>query len=427
MVQRRRSLQWAVPHEPSSLDTGESGLQTSPPAMPLLFLSLFSSILGLSILFPVLAPLGRELHLTEAQIGLVSTSYALMQFVMSPVWGRASERRGRKPVLLTGVIGFGVGFLLLGLVVEAGARGLISGVPLLAAMVTARMIGGALSSATIPTAQAWAADLTSRENRTSGMAVIGAAFGLAIIFGPVIGGLVSHSFGLLAPIWFSVIIAALNAILVATTLREPERHLERTPPGELRSVLGKARDLLAIGFVSTFASVLMEQTIAFAFEDRLSLAHEETPIYVGSALGCYGVVAVFAQGFLVRRMQIPAGRLLLLGLPLTMTGMGLLVFASDFPMLVLAMALQGLGQGLVMPGVTSALSLSVGDGDQGAVAGANSSAQGLGRLLGPLVGPTLYGVSHELPFAASAALLFCVALFVSARRSVRTIGAAPAS
>jgi MFS family permease len=390
--------------------------------MPLLFLSLFSSILGLSILFPVLAPLGRELHLTEAQIGLVSTSYALMQFVMSPYWGRRSEKTGRKPVLLTGVIGFGIGFLLLGVAVELGLRHILVGLPLLAAMVVARMIGGALSSATIPTAQAWAADLTSRENRTSGMAVIGASFGLAIIFGPVIGGVVSHYFGLFAPIWFSVIIAALNAVLVATSLKEPPRHEVRTSAGTFRSVLGKARELLAIGFVSTFASVLMEQTIAFAFEDRLGLSHEETPLYVGSALGCYGVVAVFAQGILVRRFQIPAGRLLMMGLPLTMTGMGLLVFAHDYPLLVAAMALQGLGQGLVMPGVTSALSLCVGDGDQGAVAGANSSAQGLGRLLGPLVGPTLYQLSPELPFASSAVLLFCVVSFVALRGSVRSIG-----
>ncbi len=397
--------------------------QTSATPMPLLFLSLFTSILGLSILFPVLGPLGRALELSEAQIGLISTSYAFMQFIMSPFWGRQSERRGRRPVLLTGVIGFGVGFVLLGIVAELGARHIITGLPLLGALVMARMIGGALSSATIPTAQAWAADLTTRENRTSGMAIIGASFGLAIIFGPVIGGVVSHYFGLFAPIWFSVIIAVLNAVLVATSLKEPVRHAERPASGGMASVIGKARELLAIGFVSTFASVLMEQTIAFAFEDRLGLTHEQTPLYVGSALGCYGVVAVFAQGFLVRRLKIPAGRLLLMGLPLTMTGMALLVFANDFPLLVVAMALQGLGQGLVMPGVTSALSLSVGDGDQGAVAGANSSAQGLGRLLGPLVGPTLYGLSPELPFAASACLLFCVVLFVALRASVRSIGA----
>lgn len=390
--------------------------------MPLLFLSLFNSILGLSILFPILAPLGRELGLTESEIGLTSTSYALAQFVAAPFWGRLSERRGRKPVLLVGVIGFGVGFVGLGVVAELGARGMLTGTPLLAGLILTRLLGGVLSSATIPTAQAWAADLTDRENRTRGMAVIGAAFGLGIIFGPLIGAFTSHFFGLFAPIWVSVVIAAINAVLVVALLREPERRASSATRGSFRQVLGKARTLLAIAFVTTFASVLMEQTIAFAFEDRLHLTHDQTPYYVGRALGVYGVVAVFAQGFIVRRFAIPAGRLLMLGLPLTTLGMALLVVTDDFASLATAMALQGLGQGLVMPGVTSALSLSASDDEQGDVAGANSSAQGLGRLLGPLVGPALYQLGQPLPFAASAALLFLVLAFVVLTPTVRRLG-----
>ena len=124
----------------------------------------------------------------ESQIGLTSTSYALAQFLAAPVWGRLSERYGRKPILLVGVSGFGVGFVGLGVVAELGARGVIHGVALVATLVAVRLAGGLLSSATIPTAQAWAADLTDRENRTRGMAMIGAAFGLGIVFGPVIGG-----------------------------------------------------------------------------------------------------------------------------------------------------------------------------------------------------------------------------------------------
>lgn len=391
--------------------------------MPLLFLSLFNSILGLSILFPILAPLGRQLGLSESEIGLTSTSYALAQFVAAPFWGRLSEKRGRKPVLLLGVIGFGLGFVGLGVVAELGARGTIQGGWLVAALVGVRLAGGVLSSATIPTAQAWAADLTDRENRTRGMAVIGAAFGLGIIFGPLIGAFTSHFFGLFAPIWISVAIAAVNAVLVATLLPEPERRTGPIVRGTFRQVLGKARTLLAIAFVTTFASVLMEQTVAFAFEDRLHLTHEDTPYFVGRALGVYGVVAVFAQGFIVRRFSIPPGRLLMLGLPLTTLGMTLLVFANDFASLAAAMALQGLGQGLVMPGVTGALSLSASDDEQGDVAGANSSAQGLGRLLGPLVGPTLYQIAQPLPFEASAALLALVLAFVLLTPRVRRLGA----
>lgn len=403
------------------LDSGTPPAQTRA-RVPLLFLSLFNSILGLSILFPILAPLGRELGLSESEIGLTSTSYALAQFVAAPFWGRQSERRGRKPILLTGVVGFGLSFLGLGVVAELGARHLVRGPGLVALLVAARLIGGLLSSATIPTAQAWAADLTDRENRTRGMAVIGAAFGLGIVFGPLIGAFTSHFFGLYAPIWVSVLIAVVNAILVTLLLREPERRAATGPRAGFGAVLGKARTLLAIAFTTTFASVLMEQTVAFAFEDRLHLSHEETPYFVGRALGVYGVVAVFAQGFLVRRFQIPPGRLLLLGLPLTTLGMAMLVVANDFASLAVAMALQGLGQGLVMPGVTSGLSLSASDDEQGDVAGANGSAQGLGRLLGPLVGPALYQLAQPLPFVASAALLSLVLSFVMLTPRVRALG-----
>ena len=391
--------------------------------MPLLFLSLFNSILGLSILFPILAPLGRELGLSESEIGLTSTSYAFAQFVAAPFWGRMSERRGRKPVLLVGVVGFGLGFVGLGVVAELGAHGVLRGASLVVALLASRFGGGLLSSATIPTAQAWAADLTSREDRTRGMAFIGAAFGLGIVFGPVIGAFTSHFFGLFAPIWISVAIAAINALLVAVMLREPERRARSETRSSFRRVLGKAGTLLAIAFVTTFASVLMEQTVAFAFEDRLHLTHSETPYFVGRALGVYGVVAVLAQGFIVRRFQIPAGRLLMLGLPLTTLGMSLLVFADDFATLALAMACQGLGQGLVMPGASAALSFCANDDEQGDVAGANSSAQGLGRLLGPLVGPTLYQIAQPLPFEASAVLLFLVLVFVVVTPSVRRLGA----
>ena len=391
--------------------------------MPLLFLSLFSSILGLSILFPILGPLGRALGLTESEIGLTSTSYALAQFIAAPYWGRRSERVGRKPTLLIGVIGFGVSFVGLGIVAELGQRGVVRGTALVLALVSVRLLGGLLSSATIPTAQAWAADLTDRANRTSGMALVGAAFGLGLVFGPVIGGVVSHFFGIFAPIWVSVLIAIVNAVLVYVRLREPEkRGSSSVRTTSFRHVVGRARTLLAIGFVTTFASVLMEQTIAFAFQDRLHLTAEDTPYYVGGALGIYGVIAVFAQGFLVRRFKIPPGTLLLLGLPLTTTGMTLLVFANDFPSLAAAMAVQGLGQGLVMPGVTAALSLSASDDEQGDVAGANSSAQGLGRLVGPLVGPTLYQIAQPLPFEASAALLAMLLVFVALTPRVRAIG-----
>ena len=110
--------------------------------LALLFLTLFNSVLGLSILFPILGPLGRALGLTEVQVGLFSTGYALMQFLLSPYWGRRSER-GRKPVLLVGILGFAASFLLFGVFALLGERGLVPPGLLFFLLLLARLLGGA--------------------------------------------------------------------------------------------------------------------------------------------------------------------------------------------------------------------------------------------------------------------------------------------
>lgn len=133
----------------------------------LLFLTLFNSILGLSILFPILGPLGRELGLSEVQVGLFSTGYALMQFLLSPLWGRLSER-GRKPILLLGILGFAVSFFLFGIFALLGQKGHFPSGLLFSLLLLSRLLGGAFSSATLPTAQAYVADITGRGNPNRG-------------------------------------------------------------------------------------------------------------------------------------------------------------------------------------------------------------------------------------------------------------------
>lgn len=375
--------------------------------MPIVFVALFNSILGLSVLFPVLAPLGRELGLTELQVGTLSTAYALMQFLISPIWGRRSERIGRKPVLLTGVIGFSLSFLGFAVVAQLGLAHAIAPVPLYALLVSSRLVGGTFSSATMPTAQAYVADITGRSDRTAGMAVIGAAFGLGIIVGPAIGAGLS-GISLLAPVYFSVAVAALNAVFIALRLREPDRRMRPLEAPPLGPVIAKAWPLLGIGAAVSLASVAMEQTIAFYFQDRLGLSPRSTPRAVGIALVCYGTVAVLAQGVLVRRFKWSPLRLLASGLPCALTGFTGLIFAQHMLGLTAALSLQGFGQGLTQPGVTAALSLGVSEDEQGAVAGLNSSAQALGRLFGPVVGTGLYQLRPEYPYEFSAFLLIIV-------------------
>jgi MFS family permease len=384
----------------------------------LLFITLFNSILGLSVLFPILAPLGRELGLSELQVGSLSASYALMQVLVSPSWGRLSERIGRKRVLLTGVLGFGVSFLAFALLADLGGRAHWPVPILFAALLGARLIGGAFSSATLPTAQAYMADMTGRRDRTAGMAMIGAAFGLGVIFGPLIGAAFSL-ISLLAAVYFSASVAFLNFAFVWFFLPESKRTLGADAASATADIARLVWPLLAVGFTLSLASVAMEQTVSFYYQDRLQLSNHDTPRTVGLALGVYGVVAVFTQGFLVRRYRWSPLRLLAMGLPIAFFGYFLLIFAHRFGLLTLALGAQAFGQSLAVPGVTAGMSLGVSEDDQGVVAGLNSSALGFGRMLGPLAGTGLYEFRAEYPYILSCALIVIVMLALSANRGLR--------
>ncbi len=373
----------------------------------LLFITLFNSILGLSVLFPILAPLGRELHFSELQITAFSSTYAVMQALMSPYWGRLSERIGRKRVLLTGIFGFGVGFMAFALIADFGRRAALPTTTLFAYLVGARIVGGGFSAATLPTAQAYMADLTERRDRTAGMAVVGAAFGLGVIFGPLIGAGLSRV-SLLAAVYFSASIAFLNGIFVWLSLPESKQVLAREVKRDAGKLVRALWPLLAIGCTLSIASVAMEQTISFYYQDRLHLSNQDTPRTVGMALGVYGVVAVFTQGFLVRRYKWSPVRLLAIGMPVALVGYVLLVFAHRFGFLTFALGAQAFGQSLAIPGVTAGMSLGVGEDEQGVVAGLNSSALAAGRVLGPLAGGALYGFRPEYPYTLSAVLISLV-------------------
>ena len=396
-------------------------------ARGLLFITLFNSILGLSVLFPILAPLGRWLGFTETQVGALSTSYALMQFLMSPYWGRRSERVGRKPVLLSGILGYALSFFAFGIVAQLGKAGAFGHWTTFGLLLLSRMIGGAFSSATLPTAQAYIADTTERADRTAGMALIGAAFGLGVVIGPAIGAALSLV-SLLAPVYFSAGWVLLNALFVWLKLPEPRKHVHVVEERGEASIGVRIWPLLVMSLIVSLSSVAMEQTVAFYFQDRLRLTPHQAARTVGIALVFYGLVAVFVQGFLVRRFRWSPYALLTAGVPIALTGFIGLIFAHRFAALTATLAVQGFGQGLALPGVTAAVSLAVGEHEQGSAAGLSHAANGLGRVLGPLVGTSLYELHPEFPYVCSAGLLgiALISLFASPRlRKALAHGAEP--
>lgn len=380
----------------------------------ILFLTIFVAMLGLSVLFPIFGPLSRSLHLTETQTGWFSTAYSLMQFVFSPLWGARSERVGRKPVLVTGLLGFALSFGLFAVFADMGLRGTLSGGLLFGLLVGARFIGGMLSSATLPTAQAMMADLSDKNNRAAAMGLIGAAFGLGVIFGPALGGWLSR-YGLTVPVYFSAGLGLMTALLAASTLKETRHPAAAQERRNTQLLHGPVLVFLIISALYTLASVGMEQTISFRVQDSLSLSNAQTPSVVGKMLMIFGFVSAAVQGGAIRPLskRIAPGPLIMTGLVIMGAGMLLLSQASGYWPITGALVMVGVGSAVLGPSLSAALSLSVGEDRQGQVAGLNSAALALGRMIGPLLATSLYQrVSHAAPYMLSGAVLFALLLIM---------------
>ncbi|WP_291422954.1 MFS transporter [Deinococcus sp.] len=452
-----------------------------------LFLTIFIAMLGLSVLFPIIGPLAREIGLTPAQAGWFSTAYSLMQFVFSPVWGAQSEKRGRKPILLLGLVGFALSFGMFGYVAHLGLQHQLPLGTVFALLIASRLLGGILSSATLPTAQAMMADITDRNNRAASMGLIGAAFGLGVIFGPALGAALAR-FGLTTPVFFSVGLGLLTALVASFVLPETRQAGQDKPQEEDRRSLlsqGAIPLFLAASALTTLASVGMEQTISFFVQDTMHLDPTQTARTVGGMLAVFGFVAVLIQGGAMRTLpkRVAPTPLLILGLSIMGAGMFLVpLMATSFLALPLgaglyrlvgaltalllvvvsvagfaarksdskalwskvsmysgiafivllvllvlastqywrltgALAVIGIGSAILSPTLSAALSLSVPDSQQGTVAGLNSSALALGRMVGPLIGTSLYQrAGHGSPYLFSGAVLLALLAVVLVTR-----------
>ena len=200
---------------------------TRRPALAILFVIVFVDLLGFGMVIPVMALYAQELGASVASTGLLSTGYSLMQFVFAPIWGRLSDRIGRRPVLLASIFMTAAAFLVYGL---AGS---------FVVLLASRLFAGA-ATANIAIARAYVADVTAPQDRARGMGLIGAAFGLGFVLGPVAGGVLSHV-SLAAPGLAAAALAALNGLAALLILPEPEKHTVRGAGGARASQPSFAR------------------------------------------------------------------------------------------------------------------------------------------------------------------------------------------
>jgi MFS family permease len=383
----------------------------SASAWATLFAALVAIGIGQTIVFAVLAPLGRELGLAEIQIGAIIAGSSLVFFIASPIWGRVSDRWGRKPVILVGLTGYAVGTIVFAGTFWLGLAGFLAGTTLWAALVGARMLQSTVMSATPPASGAYVADATDASQRTAGMGKIGAANNVGSIIGPALGGALAV-FGLLVPLWAAAAITLAAAAGVAIGLpAAPPRSNPSVARPRLRYRDPRIVPFMVVGFAMFMGFAVVQQTVAFRIQDVLVLDGQQTARTVGVALMASALASLIAQGIVVQRFALHPVWLLRAGITILIVAFLLLAAAERAVLFVAAMGLMGFGMGLAGPGFTAGASLAVTADEQGAVAGLAASIPALGFTIGPLLGTALYQWNGALPYLVTAALFLPVVLY----------------
>jgi multidrug resistance protein len=383
----------------------------------IVFTTVLIDLIGFGIVIPLMPLYAERFGASPTVIGLLTASYAIAQLIFAPVWGRLSDRIGRRPVILASLLGSCVAALTFGLA-EA-----------LWLLFVARILDG-ISGASYAAAQAYVADVTSPEERSRGMGLIGAAFGLGFIIGPAIGALASIADPRL-PFFIASALAATNLAIAWRRLPEslprgarPERP---SPIAALTRALGRRSiaPLLAITFAANLAFIGMESTFALFGARRFDFGLAET----GAVFTYIGVVAAVSQGALVHRLVARYGewRVMQTGLMLTAVALGLLSVTTRLWALFPVLLLLAGGSGLVFPTATSLLSRAVDPADQGAMLGAMAGVGGAARVIAPIAATVVFQqVGVGAPFLAGAVMFAaCWALAMLVRERPVLTGRPP--
>lgn len=371
-------------------------------AYGLLIIGLMAFSMGQTVLFAVLGPIAREIDLRETHVGVIVTCSAIAVMVSSAFWGKMADRWGRRPVFVLGLGGYALSTFAFAGFLHAGLEDLMLPMAVFTALIATRVAYGLIASSVQPAAFAYVADITSEENRSSGMAALGAAFGIGSILGPVMGAGLA-GFGLVVPILAAATLALILAVMAWFFLAEPARgHGEKPPVVKVTDIRLRPIILLTLAVFSSFA--IIQQTTAFYIQDKFALTPQDTATTVGLMVGGLAFSMLLAQAVIVQVFKPSPGVLIRAGLPLGAAGALAVLWAPDMPWSMAAFAVFGLGFGLLFPGINSAASVRVRADEQGAALGIVSAAMAGGFVLGPLLGTWLYEQTASWPLMLVATL-----------------------
>ena len=372
----------------------------------LMLVILFVSM-GQSVYWQTMPIIGREFNFTEIEINTLVSISAAMFIVFTPFWGKLSDRIGRKKVLLIGLSGYVLSNIVFLYSASLGLIGTFTGFSLLMILLISRVINSAIGAASRPASGAYVADVTSEEDRSSGMGKFGAANNIGTILGPVlVGSLVGlnifniqiQEFGLLTPLIVMSMIMALAAIFVYVYL--PNNKIASSEEvKETKIVLDfNLKLLISIGVIIFTAFAIVQSVTAFYIQDRFGYNLDQTAQTTALLLGTMAFMSIVSQLTIVQKYKGGPLNLIKFSIPLFVLSSLLIIFSPNFLFIYSGMAAMGLAMGLASPGYTAAASLNADKDNQGAAVGLAMVAPGIGFALGPFLSGLLYSSSMNMPF-----------------------------
>jgi len=392
-------------------------------ALWIILLIAFVDLAAFGLIIPLQAVYAERMGANGLTFGLLIGVYSLMQIIFNPILGRWSDRVGRRRVLLISIAGSVISHTLL------GVADLSSSLTLL---FVARILDG-ITGANIATAQAYIADVTTKENRAKGMGMFGAAFGVGFVVGPAIGALLSYigrhvsgvQYGTAWPAFGATAVSMLALFLVWRYLPEPEKSTEpaesrfkATLFDQLRSVFQRhrLRELFLLVFGVTFAFVLLEATFVYLCQYRFDM----TEVGIGLIFAYIGMMMVIVQGGMIGRLVRKYGEAKLVATGPFITALGFLILSGipifadtnvAWTLLILGCIPVALGNGITGPNLNALISHQAHSGKQGATLGSSQGVGSLARAIAPPLGGLLYDFGPSLPYWVGAAMLVVLGFF----------------
>lgn len=389
--------------------------------MLVVFLTVFIDLIGFGIVVPLVPMYSRHYGASGWLIGLIIASFSAMQFIFAPIWGRLSDKHGRRPILLISTAGASLSYILFAI-----GSGFQNHAYALGALLVSRAFAGACGG-NITVAQAYIADITPPEHRSKRMGLIGMAFGLGFICGPIISGIALKLGGSTAPGWAAAALCAANFVLaysiLAESLKPDSGHIPNRPRwAQWTHTLGQPKIglLIVIFFLSTFAFSCFESTLPLLVNDDFHLGLEQSEAAPASTVISLfvfcGIIGAFIQGGAIGKLVKMMGEPKLIAISLLLTGAAMVILPlihGDGPLkwsavvrladmqwvkMLLALALLAVGSALTRAPLFGLLSNLTPHNEQGATIGVAQSAGALARICGPLFAASIYVYLPLLPY-----------------------------